>query len=70
MPKLKIAAFTLVAEVTGILKNTPEVVQGLAAGGRVAAKEEEIFDYSLHLPDGGMEGNTTEALLKKRSQPR
>jgi len=30
----------------------------------------EIFDYSLHLPDGGMEGNTTEALLKKRSQPR
>jgi len=58
------------SRVSGILRNAPEVVRGFAAGGRVTGEEQDIFDYFLHLPDGGVEGNTTEALLRKHVQPR
>jgi len=54
------------SKVFGILKNTPEFVRVAPAGAQVSGDESEIFDYILHLPDGGIEGNTTAALLRPR----
>ncbi len=48
----------------GVLDNTPELVSGLQAGSRVAVRQDEVFDYMLSLPDGGVEGNTTADLLR------
>lgn len=40
-------------------------VHGLRAGAQVGGSEDELFDFILHSPDGGTEGNTTVPLLQK-----
>jgi hypothetical protein len=39
-------------------------VHSVHQGAQVSVDESRIFDYELHLPDGGTEGNETQALIE------
>jgi len=51
-------------EIRGILGNQPVHVHTVQQGAQVSVDESRIFDYSLQLPDGGTEGNETQALIE------
>ena len=50
--------------IRGILSNQPEYVQGVRQGAQVSVDEGSVFDYELHLADGGTEGNETQPLIE------
>jgi uncharacterized protein YegJ (DUF2314 family) len=50
-------------QIRGVLKNQPYDLRNIHQGAQVSVDEGRIFDYQLHLPDGGSEGNETEALI-------
>jgi uncharacterized protein YegJ (DUF2314 family) len=55
-------------EIEGILENTPDKIPSLHVGQVVHVRENEVFDYQRHFPDGHEEGNTTGELLSKFEQ--
>ena len=54
--------------IRGVLRNDPVEVQSLHAGQIVEVREEDVFDYIRHFPDGRTEGNTTGEVIKKQEQ--
>jgi uncharacterized protein YegJ (DUF2314 family) len=50
-------------KITGTLLNEPAHVPGLHQGATVKVDEGSVFDYLHGLPDGGVEGNETQAML-------
>lgn len=55
-------------DITGLLRNDPEMVPGLHAGATVHVKQAEIFDYIRYTADGEEEGNETGPLLQKSAE--
>ncbi len=51
-------------KIHGILNNQPHYLRGVRQGAQVSVDEGSVFDYELHLPDGGTEGNETQALIE------
>jgi len=51
-------------QIRGILNNQPYYLHSVRQGAQVSVDEASVFDYELHLPDGGTEGNETQALIE------
>ncbi len=51
--------------IEGILQNEPYNIKKLKAGAKVKARQSDVFDYILYLPDGTYEGNTTGAIIQQ-----
>jgi uncharacterized protein YegJ (DUF2314 family) len=51
--------------IVGLLQNDPFDIPELHTGQKVEVKEEDVFDYIHHLPDGSSEGNDTWAIIEK-----
>lgn len=49
----------------GLLKNEPFDIPGLHGGQTVPVREEDVFDYIRHYPDGRDEGNETGSIIEK-----
>jgi len=47
------------------LMNQPEVRRDLRQGQRIDLRESDLFDWCLHLPDGGYEGGYTEEVVDR-----
>jgi uncharacterized protein YegJ (DUF2314 family) len=52
-------------KIQGILDDDPAYATNLKAGQRVEVREQDIFDYIHHFPDGRNEGNTTGEIIEK-----
>lgn len=50
--------------ITGTLDNDPAEIPDLHAGQVVNIRQDDVFDYIRHFPDGHLEGNTTAPILK------
>src|SRR5271157_3316986 len=51
--------------ITGLLTNEPFHIPSLHGGQKVEVREEEVFDYMRRYPDGRVEGNSTEAIIRR-----
>jgi uncharacterized protein YegJ (DUF2314 family) len=54
--------------IRGLLQNEPFEIPTLHSGQVVEVREDDIFDYILHHPDGTTEGNETAALLEAQGK--
>lgn len=54
--------------IKGILENEPERIPGLHGGQLVEVREDDVFDYERHFPEGTTEGNTTGDLIRKMEE--
>jgi uncharacterized protein YegJ (DUF2314 family) len=52
-------------KIKGLLKNEPSNIPSLHGGQLVEVKQEDVFDYMRHYPDGREEGNETGAIIEK-----
>lgn len=52
-------------KIEGLLKNEPYSVPTLRSGQTVRVKQDKVFDYVRHYPDGREEGNTTSKIIEK-----
>jgi uncharacterized protein YegJ (DUF2314 family) len=52
-------------KIEGLLKSDPKVVTTLRLGQMVHVRQDKVFDYIRHFPDGREEGNTTSKIIEK-----
>jgi len=52
----------------GQLANDPQVRLDLRAGQTVELVEQDVFDWMIHLPDGGTEGGYTTAVVEQEGR--
>jgi uncharacterized protein YegJ (DUF2314 family) len=55
-------------KIKGLLRNQPFNIPSLHSGQIVEVKQEDVFDYIRHYPDGKKEGNETSAIVEKMQQ--
>ena len=54
----------------GQLANDPQVRMDLRAGQTVQLAEQDVFDWMIHLPNGGTEGGYTTAVVEQEGRQR
>ncbi|MBI4979683.1 MAG: DUF2314 domain-containing protein [Spirochaetes bacterium] len=54
--------------IKGLLRNEPMNIPSLHGGQMVSVRQEEVFDYIRHYPDGKEEGNTTGVIIQEMQE--